>query len=272
MTKFKNYFLLAISIISVIFIITCTTPTPPDDTNVEGGGGGGGGGGSGIGPVAINLGAAGNYVILSKSGISTVPASVITGDIGVSPIGAGAITGFDPVSMDISGTYSTASQVIGKIFASDYTELTPTNLTAAILNMEAAYTDAAGRTLPDFTDLGAAGNLDGLTLVPGLYKWTTGISITTNLNLSGSPTDRWIFQISGGITMGPGATVTLIGGALPANIFWQATGVVALNTTAHIDGIVLGATGITLATGATANGRLFAQTAVTLDANTVTQP
>jgi len=272
MKRIKNYFILVIAVISVVFFIIagCNTPIPPN--SADSGGGGGGGGGAGIGPAAINLGAAGNYVILTKSGISTVPASVITGNIAVSPIGAGAITGFDPVTMDVSNTFSTASQVIGNIYAATYTEPTPTNLTAAILNMEAAYTDAAGRITPDFTDLGAAGNLDGLTLVPGLYKWNTGISITTNLNLSGGANDRWIFQISGGITMGPGATVSLIGGALPANIFWQASDVVALNTTSHIDGIVLGATSITLATGATANGRLYAQTAVTLDASTITQP
>ncbi|HEY5491359.1 MAG TPA: ice-binding family protein, partial [Gemmatimonadaceae bacterium] len=84
--------------------------------------------------------------------------------------------------------------------------------------------------------------------------------------------DVWIFQIAGTVTQANATRVTLTGGAQARNIFWQAAGVVALGTTAHMEGIILGQTGITLATGATVNGRLLAQTAVTLQMNVVTQP
>ena len=218
----------------------------------------------------VDLGLAGNYVILAKSGISTVPTSAVTGDIGVSPIDSTGITGFSLI-LDSTGTFSTSSQVIGKAYAADYTSPTPANLTTAVSNMEAAYTDAAGRTLPDFTELGA-GEIGGLTLVPGLYKWGTDVLITTDVTLNGGPNDVWIFQISGGITQASATKVILTGGALPKNIFWQSFGVVALDTTAHMEGVILAQTAITLNTGATANGRLLAQTAVTLDSNTVTQP
>jgi hypothetical protein len=136
--------------------------------------------------------------------------------------------------------------------------------------MQAAYTDAAGRAA-DYTELGA-GNISGMTLSPATYKWSTGVSITADVTLDGSPTDIWIFQIAGGITQASAAKVVLTGGALAKNVFWQVAGVVALGTTAHMEGIILSQTAITLATGASVNGRLLAQTAVTLQMNTVTQP
>lgn len=223
-----------------------------------------------IGPAPVSLGTAGNFVILAKSGIDTVPTSALTGDIGVSPIDGTALTGFS-LTMDSTNTFATSSQITGSAFAADYTSPTPSNLTTAVGNMEAAFTDAAGRPTPDFTEL-ASGDLSGLTLVPGLYKWGTGVMISSDVTLSGGPDDVWIFQISGDFTIAADAQVILAGGAHPSNIFWQAFGAVALNTTSHLEGIVLSLTEITLATGASVNGRLLSQTAVTLDASTVTQP
>ncbi|MBU4012708.1 MAG: DUF3494 domain-containing protein [Proteobacteria bacterium] len=222
------------------------------------------------GPELVNLGTAGDFAILAKSGISTVPSSAITGDIGVSPIDRTALTGFSE-TMDSSNEFSTSAQVTGKLYAADYAVPTPANLTTAVSDMETAYTDAAGRTLPDATELGA-GEIGGLTIVPGLYKWGTGVLISTDVTLNGGPNDVWIFQISGDLTQASATQVILTGGALPKNIFWQTFGAVALDTTAHFEGIVLSYTEITLATGATVNGRLLSQTAVTLDGNTVTQP
>ena len=65
--------------------------------------------------------------------------------------------------------------------------------------MELAYTDAAGRSSPNFTELGG-GEIGGLTLVPGLYKWGTVVLISTNVTLSGGPNDVFIFQIAGTLT------------------------------------------------------------------------
>ncbi|MDD5224146.1 MAG: Ig-like domain-containing protein [bacterium] len=223
-----------------------------------------------LGPAPVLLGQAGNFVILSKSGIDTIPTSAITGNIGVSPIDSTGITGFSLIA-DSSNVFSKSTQVTGQVFAADYAVPTPDNMTTAISNMETAFTDAAGRPTPDFTELGA-GNISGLTLVPGLYKWGTGVLISSDVTIKGSPTDVWIFQIAGGITQASATKVILSGGALAKNIFWQAYGAVALDTTAHLEGVVLSQTEITLATGASVNGRLLAQTAVTLDASTVTQP
>ena len=219
----------------------------------------------------VDLGAAGNYVILAKSAISTTGTTAITGNLGVSPAAASFITGFGLIA-DATNVFSTSSLVTGKIYAADYAVPTPTNLTTAVLNMQTAYTDAAGRAPTVPAELGA-GDISGLTLTPGVYKWGTGVSMDSRgVTLSGSATDVWIFQIAQDLTMASGARITLAGGALPQNIFWQVFGIVDIGTTAHFEGIALVQTAITMRTGATANGRLLAQTAVTLDANAVVQP
>lgn len=221
----------------------------------------------------VDLGSAGSFVILAKSGITTTGTTSITGDIGVSPITYAAITGFalTPVVPDGSNTFSTSSLVTGKVYAADYTEPTPTNLGMAVLDMQAAYTDAAGRTLPDFTELGT-GNIGGLTLAPGLYKWSSCVTIPTDVTLSGGPDDVWIFQIAGTLDISSATSVILSGGAQAKNIFWVVAGAVALGTTSEFNGNILAKTNITMNTGATLNGRALAQTAVTLIANAITVP
>jgi hypothetical protein len=217
----------------------------------------------------VNLGTAANFAILAKSGISTVPASAITGDIGVSPAAATYITGFSLIA-DSTNVYSISTQVVGEVYAADYEVPTPSNMTTAISDMETAFVDAAGRPA-GITELGA-GNIGGLTIAPGVYKWGTGVLIPTDVTLSGSATDIWIFQIAQDLTMSTGARVSLTGGALAKNVYWQVSGLVDINTTAHCEGVVLTSTSVTLQTGASINGRLLAQTAVNLDAATVVEP
>jgi len=141
----------------------------------------------------------------------------------------------------------------------------------AVLDMGTAYDAAAGRTLPDYTEVGA-GAIGGMTLPPALYKWGTGVSILTDVVLSGGPNDVWIFQIAGDITMASAKNVTLTGGALARNVFWQVAGQATIGTTATVEGTILSKTLISMNTGAVLNGRALAQTAVTLQANTLTRP
>lgn len=222
-------------------------------------------------PAPVDLGAAAHFAILTKTGITNVPISNITGDLGVSPIAATAITGFSLVAHS-TNTYSTSSQVTGKIYAANYAPPTPANLTTAVSNMQTAYTDAAGRA-PDFTEL-YAGNLSGKTLGPGVYKWSTGVLVTSAVTLQGPADAVWIFQMAGNLTMGSGAKVLLSGGAQAKNIFWQVGGGVGveIGTTAHIEGNILAKKAIHLRTGASLNGRALAQTAVTLAKNKIVIP
>jgi Ice-binding-like/Bacterial Ig-like domain len=216
----------------------------------------------------VNLGEAGNYVIVAKTAINNSSTSVITGNLGLSPAATSYITG---LSLTNATGFATSAQVTGNIYAADMASPTPINLTTAVNNMDSAYTDAAGRPSPDFSELGT-GNLGGLTLVPGLYKWTNNVTLPTNVIIAGGPNDVWIFQISGNLTMSSAVNITLSGGAQASNIFWQIAGEATLGTTSHFEGIILSMTGITLQTGASMNGRALAQTAVILDANTITAP
>ena len=222
------------------------------------------------GPAPVGLGRAGRYVVLAKTAISTVPPSVITGDLGLSPAAASFVTGFSLVA-DATNVFARATQVTGKIFAANYAVPTPSELTVAVRNLEGAYTDAAGRTLPDHTEL-LGGAIGGQTLAPGLYKWTSAISIATDVTLSGSANDVWIFQTSGDLTVAAGKRVILSGGAQAHNVFWQVAGKVTAGATSHFEGILLCKTEVTLQTGATMNGRILAQSQVALQQATVVQP
>jgi len=220
----------------------------------------------------VFLGTAGNFVILAKTGTSTTGVTYVIGDIGVSPAAASYITGFG-LSADPSNTFSTSSLVNGKLYAADYAPPTPANMTTAISDMETAYTDAAGRTLPDATEL-YAGDISGKTLAPGLYKWSSGLLINGGVTLAGtgSGNDVWIFQIAQDLTVGNAAFMTLSNGAQAKNIFWQVAGQVTLGTTANFKGIILCQTLIEMQTNGTFTGRALAQTAVTLDAATIIKP
>ena len=222
------------------------------------------------GPAPVTLGTAGDYVILAKTGISTTGVTKITGDIAVSPAAETFITGFSQ-TRDASNEFSTSGIVTGKIYAANMAVPTPSRLTTAISDMETAYTDAAGRTNPDSTELGA-GDISGLTLTPGLYKWSSGLLIASDVTLSGNENDVWILQIAGDLTVSNAVIVNLSGGALAKNVFWQVAGKTTFGTTSDVKGIFLSKTLIDIQTEAALNGRALAQTAVTLDANTVTQP
>ncbi|MEX2029169.1 MAG: ice-binding family protein [Candidatus Paceibacterota bacterium] len=225
---------------------------------------------SAAGPAVVNLGSSGDFVILTKTGISTTGSTSIVGNIGVSPAAATYITGF-ALTLPAASAFATSPLVTGKVYAPEYANPTPANLTTAIGNMETAYTDAMGRTNPTATELGA-GNIGGKTLAPGLYKWSTSVTIPADVTLSGGANDVWIFQIAQNLDVSSATKVILSGGAQSSNIFWVVAGQATLGTTSVVNGNILSQTAIVLNTGATLNGRALAQTAVTLDANAVTLP
>ena len=223
-----------------------------------------------LGPAPVSLGTAGNFAILAKTGISTVPLSAITGDIGVSPVAESYMTGFSQTNHT---GYATSPQVTGFMYAANMAAPTPAKMTAAISDMQTAYTDAAGRTHGTGANLNfLGGTLNGNTLTPGTYTWGTGVTITGDITLSGAANDVWIFQIAGTLNVNSGKSITLAGAAQAKNIFWQVSGAVTLGTTSHFNGILLGKTGITLQTGAIMTGRALAQTLVALQKATLTRP
>ena len=218
----------------------------------------------GIGPMPVNLGQADTFANLSQSGITDVYRSAIVGDVGTSPIsGAALLLSCEEVSGDIYTVDADGPQPCAVNDA--------TFLTAAVGDMGYAYDDAAGRVSPDFIELGA-GEIGGLTLAPGLYNWSTDLVISTDVTISGSKDDVWILQVAGTLDQADATQVTLEGGAQAKNIFWQVAGATTLGTNAHFEGIILDKNLIAVNTGTSVNGRLLAQTAVTLQMNAITEP
>ncbi|MFV8337030.1 ice-binding protein [Flavobacterium sp. RSP29] len=275
--KFK-YALPTLAVLLVVFMSSCTNEIAEDLTSDTAAVGKSDRSASGIYAVnetyntepkissltGVNLGIAGEFAILSKTGITDVYKSTITGDVGSSPITGAAIL-------------VRCTEVTGTIYTVDAAGPLPcsvtnaTKLTAGVGDMQTAYTDAAGRTNPDFLNLGA-GNIGGKTLTPGLYKWTTALNIPTDITISGSSTDVFIFQVAGTLKLSSAVRMTLTGGVQAKNIFWVVSDAVTCGTSSHFEGNILGMTGINLQTEATINGRLLAQTAVTLQMNTVIKP
>lgn len=233
----------------------------------------------------VDLGTAANYVILDQATVTYTPIATVsstpkvTGNIGISPAAASFITGF-ALNLPAGGAYSTSTLVTGNIFAPGYANPTPANLTTAIGDKNTAYTAAAAMPAAGGGAAGGApgvacpgvGALGGQTLTPGVYKCTTTISIgaATAVTLSGAGV--YVIQTTQGLTQAANTQVTLINGALPENVFWQVAGAVSIGSGAHMEGVILTASDITLITGATVKGRLFGSTGVKMDSNTVTQP
>ena len=273
---------------------TTSTAGAGAGTTIGGGSGGGAGIGStvatagvagtstnptGLGPAPVALGAstelstAGGYVLLAKTAITNVTGSSISGGhVGLSPAAASFISGFALVA-DSSNVFSTSAMVVapGKLYASDYAAPTPTNLTTAVLDMEADYLDAASRSTPDFLNLGS-GNIGGLTLAPGLYTWGTGVTIANDVTIAGGANDVWIFQIANDLDVSSAKNVVMSGGASAKNVFWAVAGQVTIHANAHFEGTILCKTAITLQTAASMHGRALAQSLIALDNNAITAP
>jgi hypothetical protein len=219
----------------------------------------------------VDLGTAGDFAILAKTGISTVPASVITGNIGVSPIAATAMTGFS-LTLENKEQYSTSGQVTGNCYAETYADPTPANMALAVSDMETAYLSAEGTANSDDNkkELGG-GLLGGLTLEPGVYTFTTDISISTDVTLNGPDNAVFLIQTTGSVTQAAAAKVILTGGVLAKNVFWQVAGQVEVGATAVMQGIILAKTGVAFGNASTLNGSVLTQTACTLDMATITK-
>ena len=212
-------------------------------------------------PAAIDLRSAARFTLLAGTAITATGGGTIRGDIGLSPTTGAAMTGL------------TTNQVHGMIYASDAAGPTgataaPALLSTAKADLVTAYNDALGRTTPDFVDPGA-GNIGGLTLVPGLYHFTSTALITgSNVVLMGNATDVWIFQVGSALTVGNSIQVVLAGGAQARNIYWQVGSSASLGSSSVFAGTLLANSSITLDTSSTLDGRaLAANGAVTYNAS-----
>ena len=224
------------------------------------------------GPAPVALGLTNTFAVLAGYAVTNIPTSAIKGDVGISPAAESFITGF--AQTDATG-YATSPQVTGKLYAADMAVPTPAMLTQAKGDLTIAYNDAAGRTpVPTGTFLNpGAGDLAGLNLVPGLYKFTGEAKASTDFTLTGGANDVWVFQIASTLTISNGVHVTLAGGAKAENIFWKVGTQATLGTTVIFHGTIMADASITMETGATLNGRALAFTGtIALDQSIITIP
>jgi hypothetical protein len=156
----------------------------------------------------------------------------------------------------------------GRVYGASHAVPIPGDLTIAAGDMGTAFTDAAGRVNPSYVELGA-GDINGLTLEPALFKWSTNVGFTDKVTFDGNADSVWILQIAGNLYVGSGAEVFLAGGARAENIFWQVSGLVDVGTTAHLEGIFLVKTMMAFKTGSSLHGAALAQTAVTLQSTKI---
>ncbi len=202
---------------------------------------------------SINLGTAANLAVLAGSGITNTGATIITGDMGLSP--GTSVGGFPPGILN------------GTMHIND------TLANNAKLSLTVAYNDAAGRTSTDIVSI--AGNIGGLTLTPGLYKSTSSIEISSGdvtFDAKGNANAVFIIQVASAFTTTADRKIILSGGAQASNIFWQIGSSATFGTSSVLKGTFMVMESISLNTGASLDGRAMARSgAVTMEGNTITR-
>lgn len=200
--------------------------------------------------VAPTLGNAKPFAVLGGSTVTNTGASVITGDLGVSP--GAAVTGFPPGVVQ-SGTTHAADATAASAQA---------DATTAYLNL------AGQATTSDLTGQ----DLGGMTLVSGVYNFASSAQLTgtLTLNAAGNANAVFIFKIGSTLTTASNARVLITNGGSACNVFWQVGSSATLGTSTSMQGTIIALTSITANTTAAVVGRLLARNgAVTLDTNTV---
>jgi len=198
---------------------------------------------------AVNLGKAAPFAVLGASTVTNTGESIVTGDLGISP--GKAITGFPP----------------GKITGSTHTA--NAHALDAHTDLQAAYDVAAAKNSEPLE-----GDLAGLTIIPGVYSFSTTGALNGDLILDGlnNTESVWVFQTGSSLITGSGASVKLVNGASACNIFWQVGSSATLGSGTEFAGNILALSSITANTGATNVGGFYALGgAVTLNGNEVTK-
>jgi hypothetical protein len=159
---------------------------------------------------------------------------------------------------------------MGKAYAADYAAPIPTKLTDAVSDMETAYADAAERPNVDSERINIgkddiAGDLNGMSLTPGVYTFGVDISFSEDISFVGGPDDVFIIQTTGSLLQAEGTQVILESDGVQAkNIFWQVGGVVKVGAGSILKGVLLVKTNAMFMAGSSLDGRVFTQTACDL--------
>lgn len=211
----------------------------------------------------LDLGVAKSFGVMAYTAITSAPTSSISGKVGLKP-GVRSLITLNPATEVAGGSM--------EIYAGDDVGDPQNYLTMAREDLIAAYRDAAART-PDRDKLEAyEGNLGGKILPPGIYHWSNGATIPTDLTLEGNDTDVWIFQINGDLDMAQNTRISLSGGALAKNIYWQVSGKVTLGANSIISGTIMNQLTFEMKTNAQVIGRVLCKNGkVLMSQNVITK-
>jgi hypothetical protein len=223
----------------------------------------------------VPLGASAPFAILASARITNNPPSSITGDLGLAPDAASNISGF---SMQ-----ETCPEVSGTIYAVDATGPACATVSPAVLadaKADAAVAFLNARAATRGTPQAISGDLNGLTLYPGLYESGNSIEISPGgflyLDAMGDQDAVFIIRSETSITTESASEVVLVNGAEADNVYWTAGSTVTLGTDSIMKGTLLAGTSISLLTHAHLEGRALNQgssaEAITLDACTIAVP
>lgn len=232
---------------------------------------------------------------------------ILAGDLALSPSAGSYYTGFSE-ALSGDGTYSTSTQVVGKLYAASYNTPTPSVLTTVIGDITTAYNNGASRISPDYLNLNSGSSsflhVTGISHpTPVHRKPCRAHSRTGTLQVDQrrhsftslhylwyidrqyvvipfmlarcsefSLFQAWIFQITGSLGVSANKIIILANGALPKNIFWVVSGAVNIGAGASFPGIILAETSVTFQTGSSLSGRILSQTAVALASATIVAP
>lgn len=214
----------------------------------------------------IDLGKAGEFVILAKDEVKNTSASRVTGHIGE---GSVADSSKKEEGINKSSRQVTFVEVLEK--ASNQSDTISPDVTEGLADMMSAYSDASEQNGDDVTSYKNE-SFHSTVLTSGIHQWSDSLHIVSDITLSGDENDVWIMMVGENLTVDDNTVFALTDGARSENIFWYVEGEVNIGKDAQFEGVILSVSDITLQKGAKLNGRLFSQASINLDDNTVTEP
>jgi hypothetical protein len=105
------------------------------------------------------------------------------------------------------------------------------------------------------------------------YGSTAGLTGPLVLDAQGDPAAEFVFKIGSALTTAAGASVSLINGASPCNVYWVIGSSATIGSGTFFAGNLLAQASITAGSGASLSGRALARTGmVSLDGNAINAP
>ncbi len=223
-----------------------------------------------VSTLAVPMGSAANFAVLGATTVTNTGASMITGDLGVSP--GTAITGFSspPNTFSGPGTVTAGTGTVsGTIYAGGPVAAQAHNDAVIAFNYLNAQVAPPANTYAGVT------TLDGLTYTPGVYSFAPAAILdgdsTLTLDFQGNPNAMFIFKTGTTLTANAGSKIVAIntGGAATPNVFWAVGSSATINGAQFIGTVIANIT-ITMTSGVNMAGSAIALTgAVTLDTDTI---